>query len=164
MSREVKDWFYDVTVIRIDVSGSFAHTSMFEAALQQLAESELSPFRNIRKVELMFVWDTEWIRSEEFARAVFPALLVKRVEHVQQLLQVCATELRQVTVHWHDSINDNESAALKYEVLDHLDALPANIKVEEHYLQPGQKPRAKTIAGKKRLEFQDIADSSYNLS
>ncbi|KAF2656097.1 hypothetical protein K491DRAFT_400451 [Lophiostoma macrostomum CBS 122681] len=161
MSREVKDWFYDVTIIRIDVSGSFAHTTMFETALYQIAESELSPFKNIRKVELMFVWDTEWIRNDAVALAVFPAMLTSRAQMVQQILQDCATELKQVTVHWYDSIRDNESAAFKYEVLDKLDVLPADIKVEEHYLEPGQKPRANTIAGKKRTEFQNIADSGW---
>jgi hypothetical protein len=84
LNEEAKDWFYDVAVLRINATGSFAHTSFFEEAFSQVTDAAFSPMENVRKVEAMFVWDTTWLRAEETgcAEAIFPALLRQRSDFV----------------------------------------------------------------------------------
>jgi hypothetical protein len=161
---EAKDWFYNVAVIRIDVTGSFAYTSMFETALDELTDAAFSPFESIRKVEVTFVWDTEWLRGPDCQgnECFFQSMLFIRADKVVQVLQR-APELKQLTIHWHDSIKDDQSASLRYEILEKFDNITANLEVNEHYLQFGRKPHRKSILGKKRLEFQTIADAHFNL-
>ncbi|CAN9082584.1 unnamed protein product [Alternaria alternata] len=36
LNNEAKNWFYDVATLRIDATGSFAHTSFFEEAFSQM--------------------------------------------------------------------------------------------------------------------------------
>jgi hypothetical protein len=36
LNNEAKNWFYDVAILRIDATGSFAHTSFFEEAFSQM--------------------------------------------------------------------------------------------------------------------------------
>jgi hypothetical protein len=84
LNEEAKDWFYDVAILRINATGSFAHTSFFEEAFSQITDAAFSPMENVRKVEAMFVWDTTWLRAEETgcAEAIFPALLRQRSDFV----------------------------------------------------------------------------------
>jgi hypothetical protein len=86
LNHEAKDWFYDVAVLRINATGSFAHTSFFEETFRQITEAAFSPMENVRKVEMMFVWDTTWLRADETspAPAIFPALLRQRSDFVYQ--------------------------------------------------------------------------------
>jgi hypothetical protein len=86
LNQEAKDWFYDVAVLRINATGSFAHTSFFEEAFRQITEAAFSPMENVRKVEATFAWDTTWLRADEtgYAGAVFPALLRQRSDFVYQ--------------------------------------------------------------------------------
>lgn len=163
LNQEAKDWFYDIAIIRIDATGSFQHTSMFEESLQQIVDAAFSPFENIRKVEIKFVWDTEWMRSQDWVEGVFQALLRQRALFVLNILKA-APELNEIVIHWHDSINDDDSSILKLEIAEGFLSLPANVKLEEHYLRPGTKPHRKSIAGRKRLEFQRIVDEGMNLN
>lgn len=43
LNNEVKNWYYDVAVLRIEATGSFAHTSFFEEAFSQITEAAFSP-------------------------------------------------------------------------------------------------------------------------
>jgi hypothetical protein len=43
LNNEAKNWFYDVAVLRIDATGSFAHTSFFEEAFSQITDAAFSP-------------------------------------------------------------------------------------------------------------------------
>jgi hypothetical protein len=43
LNNEAKNWFYDVAVLRIDATGSFAHTSLFEEAFSQITDAAFSP-------------------------------------------------------------------------------------------------------------------------
>jgi hypothetical protein len=165
LNREVKDWYFDVAVVTIDATGSFAHSTMFEESLQQIADAAFSPFKNIRKVELTFVWDTVWFRATDEAReveAVFQALLRMRAHVVLRILEQ-TPDLKQVTIHWHDSIEDALSSNFRDEIAMLFLALSAKITVVPYYLKEGQKPHRKTLAGKKRLEFQSIVDGGMNL-
>lgn len=36
LNSKAKDWFYNVAVLHVDATGSFAHTSFFEEALSQI--------------------------------------------------------------------------------------------------------------------------------
>jgi hypothetical protein len=91
LNQEAKDWFYDVAVLRINATGSFAHTSFFEEAFSQITEAAFSPMENVRKVEATFAWDTTWLRAEETgcAQAIFPALLRQRSDFVYKASAPC---------------------------------------------------------------------------
>jgi hypothetical protein len=101
LNTEAKNWFYDVAVLRIDATGSFAHTSFFEEAFSQITDSAFSPLENIRKVEVTFVWDSTWVRSDTSGcvGAIFPALLGQRSSFVYQILSQ-APDLKEVVIHW----------------------------------------------------------------
>lgn len=160
LNEEAKNWFYDVAILRINATGSFAHTSFFEEAFSQITEAAFSPMENIRKVEVTFVWDTTWLRADSTgsAEAIFPALLRQRSDFVNQIL-LQAPDLKEVTIHWHDSAQDNESAIFMLDILAPFHALNAIVKIEEHYIAADAKPHERSIAGKRRLEFQAIIDA-----
>jgi hypothetical protein len=56
---------------------------------------------NIRKVDVTFVWDSTWIRTDttDCVEAIFPALLRQRSSFVYQIL-LQAPDLREVVIHW----------------------------------------------------------------
>lgn len=56
----------------------------------------------------------------------------------------------------YDSVQDNESANLKMEVLKNFETLSATVNVEEHYLAADAQPKKHSIAGKRRLEFESF--------
>jgi hypothetical protein len=60
LSRETKAWFYNTAILKVEATGSFAHSTFFELALTQLAEAAFSPMENIKKAEVTIVWDTTW--------------------------------------------------------------------------------------------------------
>jgi hypothetical protein len=101
LNTEAKNWFYDVAVLRIDATGSFAHTSFFEEAFSQITDCAFSPMENIRKVEVTFVWDSTWVRADTSGcvGAIFPALLGQRSSFVYQILSQ-APDLKEVVIHW----------------------------------------------------------------
>lgn len=160
LNDEAISWFYDVAVLRIEATGSFAHTSFFEEAFSQIAEAAFSPIKHIRKVEVAFVWDTTWLRSDQAgcADTIFPALLRQRAIFVVSILMK-APNLHEVTIHWHDSAQDDESVDLMNDVLIDFLGLDAQVKVEPHYITPDAKPYKKSIAGRRRIEFQNIVDN-----
>lgn len=163
LHEEAKNWFYDVAVLRISATSSFAHTSFFEEAFSQITEAAFSPMENIRKVEVLFVWDTTWLRAEETgcAEAIFPALLRQRGDFVHQILSQ-APDLREVTIHWHDSAQDNESANFMVDILAPFHSLNANVQIKEHYIAANAKPHKNSIAGQRRVEFQHIVDAGLD--
>lgn len=163
LNEEAKNWFYDVAVLRISATSSFAHTSFFEEAFSQITEAAFSPMENIRKVEVLFVWDNAWLRAEETgcANAIFPALLRQRGDFVHQILSQ-APDLREVTIHWHDSAQDNESANFMLDILAPFHSLNANVQIKEHYIAADARPHKNSIAGQRRLEFQRIVDGGLD--
>lgn len=164
LSAQALTWFYDVAILRINATGSFAHTTMFEVSLTQITDAAFSPMENIRKIEIQFAWDSEWLRGTDGVwPELFEAMLRLRAMHVVSILHR-APHLQDILIIWHDSIMDNESTALKLEIIDMFDSLAANIKVEEYFLTPGEKPRRRSVQGRRRLEFQSILDGGMNFS
>lgn len=163
LNIEAQSWFYDVTVLHIDATGSFAHTSFFEEAFSQITGSAFPPVKNIRRVEVTFVWDTTWLRSEQAdcAAAVFPALLRQRGIFVTSILAQ-APNLNEVIVHWHDSAEDDEAVDLMNDILVGFLSLNAAIKVEQHYIAADAEPYRKSVAGRQRVEFQRIVDNGLD--
>ncbi|KAL6711042.1 hypothetical protein ACN47E_006917 [Coniothyrium glycines] len=159
LNEEAKDWFYNVAILRIEATASFAHTSFFEEAFNQITQAAFSPMENIRKVEVTFVWDTTWIRADDSGTvgAIFPALLDQRASFVYSILAQ-APDLKSVVVNWHDSAQDNESANLMLDTLVRFHTLHANVKINEHYIAADDTPHKRSIAGKRRVEFQNILD------
>jgi hypothetical protein len=163
LSAEAKNWFYDIAILHVDATGSFAHTSFFEEAFSQITEAAFSPMEDIRKVEVMFVWDSTWLRSDraDCAAAIFPALLRQRAIFVTSILAQ-APNLSEVVIHWHDSADDEEAVDLMNDVLTSFLGLNATVKVETHYIAADAKPYRKSIAGKQRVEFQRIANNGLD--
>ncbi|KAH6872875.1 hypothetical protein BKA58DRAFT_382962 [Alternaria rosae] len=159
LNNEAKNWFYDVAVLRIDATGSFAHTSFFEEAFSQITDAAFSPMENIRKVNITFVWDSAWIRADttDSIAAIFPALLRQRSNFVFEIL-LKAPDLREVVIHWHDSVQDDESANLMLDNLAPFHTLAATVNIIEHYIAADARPKKHSIAGKRRVEFQNILD------
>ncbi|KAF1976180.1 hypothetical protein BU23DRAFT_42606 [Bimuria novae-zelandiae CBS 107.79] len=161
LNNEVKAWFYDVATLKIDATASFLHLTFFELALNKLAEAPFSPMENIKKAEITFVWDTTWIRAEEsgFAGAVFPVFLQNRANFILEIL-LRAPELENVLIHWHDSAEDDGAKQLRADTLEpFILNLKAKVDIQDHYITPDTKPRAKSRAGKQRLEFKAIIDN-----
>ena len=163
LNAEAKSWYYDVAVLRIEATGSFAHTSFFEEVFSRITEAAFSPMEDIRKVEVTFVWDTTWLRSgqADCAAAIFPALLRQRAIFVTGILAQ-APNLSQVSIHWYDSAQDEEAVDLMNDVLMGFLGLDADVKVETHYIAADAKPHGKSIAGKQRVEFQRIVDNGLD--
>lgn len=163
LNDEAKRWFYDVAVLHVDATGSFAHTSFFEEAFSQITEAAFSPMEDIRKVEVRFVWDTTWLRSDDagHASAIFPALLRQRASFVTGILAQ-APSLEKVAIHWHDSAQDGEAVDLMNDVLVGFLSLKADVKVEQHYIATDAKPEKRSIAGKQRVEFQRIVSAGLD--
>lgn len=164
LSEQAMAWFYNVAFISIDVSGSMAHTSMFEEALDQIADAELSPFKKIRHIKLKFVWDTEWMRSEQAKdnEDIFKSLLDIRADLVTKILESCP-ELKKLTIEWHDSVQDPLSDAHRLDIYDKFKTFAVDLTTKEHFLTPGTKPSSKSDIGKKRREFQTISDGGFSL-
>ncbi|KAF1926410.1 uncharacterized protein M421DRAFT_67745 [Didymella exigua CBS 183.55] len=163
LNAEAKNWFYDVAVLHIDATGSFAHTSFFEEAFSQITAAAFSPMADIRKVDVVFVWDTTWLRSDQagYAAAIFPALLRQRAIFVAGILAQ-APHLSEVVIHWHDSAEDEEAVDLMNDVLKGFLSLKATVRVEPHYIAAAAKPYRKSIAGKRRVEFQRILNNGLD--
>lgn len=163
LNAELKNWFYDVAVLHVDATGSFGHTSFFEEALSQITEAAFSPMENIRKVEVRFVWDSTWLRSDraDCAAAIFPALLRQRAIFVTSILAQ-APNLSEVTIHWHDSAEDGEAIDLMNDVLMGFLGLDAAVRVEPHYIAADAKPYRNSIAGKQRVEFGRIVNNGLD--
>ncbi|KAI4668344.1 uncharacterized protein J4E78_002170 [Alternaria triticimaculans] len=139
LNNEAKNWFYD--------------------AFSQITDAAFSPMENIRKVDITFVWDSAWIRADttDSIEAIFPALLRQRSNFVFEIL-LKAPDLREVVIHWHDSIQDDESANLMLDNLAPFHTLGATVNIIEHYIAADAKPKKRSIAGKRRVEFQNILD------
>lgn len=161
LNAEAKNWFYDVAVLHIEATGSFAHTSFFEEAFSQITEAALSPIKDIRKVNVTFVWDSTWLRRADYAAAIFPALLRQRAIFVTNILAQ-APNLSAITIHWHDSAEDEETTDLMNDVLMGFLGLDATVKVEPHYIAAEAKPYKESIAGKQRVAFQRIVNNGLD--
>jgi hypothetical protein len=160
LNKQAMDWFYEAAVLQIKGTASFAHPTFFEEAFQQLFDAAFSPMENIRKAEVILVWDTAWIRASDdrgLYEAILPAFLRQRTAFIIKTLK-CAPMLQDLVIHWHDSLKDDDSETLKYDVLAEFYNIPAaNINVEEHFIAPDAKPLRKSKAGKFRVELMDIA-------
>ncbi|PSN69518.1 hypothetical protein BS50DRAFT_572637 [Corynespora cassiicola Philippines] len=160
---EANDWFYDVAVLHINATASFAHTSFIEETFQQLTEAAFSPMEGIRKIQLTLVWDTTWIRAQEDAvQVVFPALLRQRVLFVKDSILNKAPDLKQLTIYWHDTAEDPEAFSLRNELVSSFYIPGVKIIEVNHCISPNKQPHAKSMAGKQRLDFQDIVDGGFD--
>lgn len=164
LNTEVENWFYDVAILHIDATCSFAYTSFFEEAMGQITEAAFSPMEDIRKVKVTFVWDTTWFRSDraDCAAAIFPALLRQRTIFVISILAQ-APNLSEIVIHWHDSAEDEEASDLMNDVLMGILALHTTVTVESRYIDADAKPYRYSIAGKQRIEFQRIVNNVLDL-
>jgi hypothetical protein len=89
---------------------------------------------------------------------IFDFLLQERIDFVMSILEQ-APELEQVVVHWHDTEEDDSSQRFMSDICEKFLGLKASIKVEQHLIASDVKPRRNSIAGKRRIEFQNIIDS-----
>ena len=157
LHAEAIAYYYDCVTLRIDVTAGFEHVTFFEEIMDQLADSAFSPTEPIRKFELIFTWDTEWLRASEAIESIFQAMLYQRAQKTKEVLKK-APRLNKVHVQWYDSLRDQESLELQMDILQGFWNLlgQANVDVEEHFLEPGTEPEESTIHGQRRVQFEHI--------
>ena len=157
LHAEAIAYYYDCVTLRIDVTAGFEHVTFFEEIMDQLADSAFSPTEPIRKFELIFTWDTEWLRASEAIESIFQAMLYQRAQKTEEVLKK-APRLNKVHVQWYDSLRDQESLELQMNILQGFwDLLgQANVDIEEHFLEPGTEPEENTIHGQRRVQFEHI--------
>ena len=157
LHAEAIAYYYDCVTLRIDVTAGFEHVTFFEEIMDQLADSAFSPTEPIRKFELIFTWDTEWLRASEAIESIFQAMLHQRAQKTEEVLKK-APRLNKVHVQWYDSLRDQESLELQMNILQGFwDLLgQANVDIEEHFLEPGTEPEEHTIHGQRRVQFEHI--------
>ncbi|KAF2434756.1 hypothetical protein EJ08DRAFT_656981 [Tothia fuscella] len=112
-------------LLKIDVTKSFQHHSFFLETLQQFLDHPFSPIEQIRKMELTFVWDSEWLSAKSTPNGdglpadlqetwAFGYYLGERIEKTIELLRA-SPELRSITIQWHDSERTPQSEAFMTE-------------------------------------------------
>jgi len=157
LHAEAIAYYYDCVTLRIDVTAGFEHVTFFEEIMDQLADSAFSPTEPIRKFELIFTWDTEWLRASEAIESIFQAMLYQRAQKTEEVLKK-APRLNKVHVQWYDSLRDQESLELQMNILQGFWNLlgQANVDIEEHFLESGTEPEENTIHGQRRVQFEHI--------
>ena len=157
LHAEAIAYYYDCVTLRIDVTAGFEHVTFFEEIMDQLADSAFSPTEPIRKFELIFTWDTEWLRASEAIESIFQAMLCQRAQKTEEVLKK-APRLNKVHVQWYDSLRDQESLGLQMNTLQGFWNLlgQANVDIEEHFLESGTEPEENTIHGQRRVQFEHI--------
>lgn len=102
---EALDHFYDTAVLTINVSKGFRHFSFFEETLQLLSDAAYSPLESIRKVQLIFVWNSEFLSTDELSdkKDICSQMLQVRTSSVINVLTKMPN-LRNVDTVWLDSI------------------------------------------------------------
>lgn len=157
LHAEAIAYYYDCVTLRIDVTAGFEHVTFFEEIMDQLADSAFSPTEPIRKFELIFTWDTEWLRASEAIESIFQAMLYQRAQKTEEVLKK-APRLNKVHIQWYDSLRDQESLELQMNILQGFWNLlgQANVDIEEHFLESGTEPEENTIHGQRRVQFEHI--------
>lgn len=157
LHAEAIAYYYDCVTLRINVTAGFEHVTFFEEIMDQLADTAFSPTEPIRKFELIFTWDTEWLRASEAIESIFQAMLHQRAQKTEEVLKK-APRLNKVHVQWYDSLRDQESLELQMNILQGFWNLlgQANVDIEEHFLESGTEPEENTIHGQRRVQFEHI--------
>lgn len=62
--NEAIAYYYDILTLKINVTEAFTFTSFYELLTETIANAAFSPIEQVQKVELTFVWDTVWIKSQ----------------------------------------------------------------------------------------------------
>ncbi|OCK74012.1 hypothetical protein K432DRAFT_387058 [Lepidopterella palustris CBS 459.81] len=154
---EAAAYYYKVATLRINATAAFPHITFFEEAMDTLSDAAFSPTEPIRKVEITFVWDTQWLRASNAVESIFVAMLHQRAIKAAEVLGK-APSLDKLLVKWYDSVRDDESLGLQTDVMQHfwgfLDR--AEVKVEEHYLESGTEPNEDSVQGRCRLAFEHM--------
>ena len=159
LHAEAIAYYYDCVTLRIDVTAGFEHVTFFEEIMDQLADSAFSPTEPIRKFELIFTWDTEWLRASEAIESIFQAMLSQRAQKTEEVLKK-APRLNKAHIQWYDSLRDQESLELQMSILQGFWNLlgQANVDIEEHFLESGTEPEENTIHGQRRVQFEHILE------
>ncbi|OCL14789.1 hypothetical protein AOQ84DRAFT_210194 [Glonium stellatum] len=163
LHAEAIAYYYDCVTLRIDATAGFEHVTFFEETMDQLASSAFSPTEPIRKFELIFTWDTEWLRASEAYESVFQAMLYQRAQKTEEVLKK-APRLNKVHIKWYDSLRDLESLDLQMNILQGFWNLlsQADVDMEEHFLEAGTEPDENSIQGQRRVQFEQILAHGQN--
>ncbi|KAF2805669.1 uncharacterized protein BDZ99DRAFT_466617 [Mytilinidion resinicola] len=158
---EATDFYYNTVVLRINCTASFGHMAYFEGLMNILAETAFSPAESFRKIELTFVWDSQWLAASPDYASIFVALLRERARLVAKVLERTPA-LKDLTILWYDSVQDDESFMLRESVIEEFYPLldRVEMKINDHYpLKEGEEPGEETVLGKMRLQLEDVAQN-----
>jgi hypothetical protein len=176
LHEEALNYHLSTCIFEIDVTRSFMHQSIFEETLDKFVTNSFSPLEQIRKVSLVFSWDTEWLTNktsgadpELFGDWAFTYGLQDRAEKVKELIRACP-DLRKLTIDWHDSERTPKSEALMNEtVMGFLDLTSKqwsdnitresgflDVTATEHFTESDTLHGPDSVIGRRRKEFDDI--------
>ncbi|KAF2489563.1 hypothetical protein BU16DRAFT_185270 [Lophium mytilinum] len=158
---EATDFYYNTVVLRINCTASFSHMAYFEELMNILADTAFSPAESFRKVELTFVWDSQWLAASPDHQPILLAFLHERAHLVAKVLERTPA-LKELVILWYDSAQDNESFMLRESVIEEFYSLLGRVDVQvlDHYpLKEGEEPGEETALGKMRLQFEAMTES-----
>jgi hypothetical protein len=174
--NEALSYHLATCVLEIDVTREFLHQSFFLETLSQFIDHAFSPTEQIRKVSLVFSWDSEWLTSkltgspaelcDDFA---FTWFLQERVAKAIDLLKA-APELRKLTIDWHDTERTDKSENLMNETIMPFLSLAGktwtdsvtnesgyiDVTATEHFSEPDTVHARSSVLGRRRNEFDII--------
>jgi hypothetical protein len=173
---EALNYHLATCVLEIDVTREFLHHSFFLETLSQFIDHPFSPIEQIRKLSLVFSWDTEWLTSkltgsppeldDDFA---FTWFLQERAMKALDLLKA-APELRKLTIDWHDTERTERSQTLMNETIMPFLSLTGetwtdsitnesgyvDVTVTEHFSESDTVHASSSVLGRRRNEFDLI--------
>ncbi|KAE9971625.1 hypothetical protein EG327_009786 [Venturia inaequalis] len=175
---EALEFHYSTFFVKIDVTAALAHQSFFLEALETFIINEFSPMEKVRKVKLVIVWDSEWLRekitppdAEVEADFVFGIYLDERIMKACAMLQA-APALRHLEVDWYDTERTKKSHNLMCDAYDKFMDLeekewtdnttepPTRINVDvtfrQHVTEAGTAHAPKSKLAKRRADFEKV--------
>jgi hypothetical protein len=173
---EALNEFLNTCSLDINVSQSFQHHSFFVETMGQLTLHPFSPLKQMRKINLTIVWDSEWLSSklngsppELDSPFYFEYYFDKRIRKIVKLLRA-SPKLRTLTINWHDSQRTPESEAFMNErlvtFLDLTDKVWVNpqngvtnnldVSCTQHFGDAGSVYTPDTLIGNLRSVFDSL--------
>jgi hypothetical protein len=173
----------DKCVLTINVNKGFQHMSFFTETMNTLTHAPHSPLEHIRKLRLVIVWDSEWLREKTTPpdREIeepwfFNFYFSERMQVILDVISACP-ELQKVFIEYHDSEDTADSrttmadklrdlrSALDQKFYTNADDFPAPVVVEhqENFSAPGTAHARNSVLALHRAEFDRILLSGLNM-
>ncbi|KIW09197.1 uncharacterized protein PV09_00125 [Verruconis gallopava] len=182
---EARSFYRKRAVLVIDVNKGFQHFSFFQETIDLLIRTPYSPLEQIRKVNLVITWDSEWLRAkstppdqklERDQMFFFNYYFGERIQLMINLLQACP-ELQNVKIDYHDTEDTEASRSFMFQKLmdlqvavisknsvdDNGDRLPVEIELNQYFSQAGTAHARDSLLALRRTEFDHFLLSGLSM-